>query len=241
MPVLVQSGGAVHRGFITRLSNETATVSLEGALPETDDVVMVFRRPSDRRRVRVSGEVSDVASQSGLWRGRPAIHVTFRTNLRMAPAAGHTPVASAPVPPAQIGPGGGVPTAVSRDEESVDRANRVVTEIPVEFILAGRRYSGTACNFSQGGLYVASNEYPRVGSVVRVFFPLETPEAEPRAVEFNGVVRWFQQDRPELELPAGFGVQIMTFENARDSQLYADYVTRALEAGLAHQLPEGSL
>lgn len=236
MPVLLQSGGAVHRGFITRLSNEAATVSLEGTFPATDDVVMVFRRPSDRRRVRVSGKVTDVASQSGLWRGRPAIQIIFRTNLRTAPAAGHTPVASPPVPPAQIGPAGGITREPSPAEDEIERASRVITEIPVEFILSGRRYSGTACNFSHGGLYVASPEYPRVGSVVRVFFPLETDPGEPCTVEFNGVVRWFQQDRPELELPSGFGVQIMTFENVRDSQLYADLVSRALKSSGGRKL-----
>ena len=114
------------------------------------------------------------------------------------------------------------------DESTIDRLQhqlqrserRILASLPVTFLVAGTEHHGLACNFSPGGLYLAAETFPKVGTVVHVVFPLKTPDGSSREVEFNGVVRWYRKDRPDLNLPDGYGVQIVSFEDPEDRLLY---------------------
>ena len=45
-------------------------------------------------------------------------------------------------------------------------------------------------------------------------------DGETVPVRFNAMVRWHRSDQPQLDLPRGFGVQILTFESAKDRGRY---------------------
>ena len=117
------------------------------------------------------------------------------------------------------------------DETTIDRLQhqmqrnerRILASLPVTFLIAGMEHHGLACNFSPGGLYLAAETFPKVGTVVHVVFPLRTPDGHEREVEFNGVVRWYRKDRPDLNLPDGYGVQIVSFEDPEDRLLYVAF------------------
>jgi len=123
------------------------------------------------------------------------------------------------------------------DESTIDRLKhqmqrserRILASLPVTFLSGGEEYHGLACNFSQGGLYMAAEALPKVGTIVHVVFPLTTPDGSDQEVEFNGVVRWFRRDRPDLNLPDGFGLQIVSFEEPEDRRLYLSFARSIME------------
>ena len=118
------------------------------------------------------------------------------------------------------------------DESTIDRLkradSRIVSSLPVTFIAVGEEYHGLACNFSAGGLYMAAETFPRVGSVVHVLFPLRDAGGSEQEVEFNAVVRWYRKDRPDLNLPDGFGLQIISFESPEDRWLYSSFTDKIM-------------
>jgi len=124
------------------------------------------------------------------------------------------------------------------DESTIDRLQhqmqrverRILTSLPVTFLVAGEEHHGLACNFSPGGLYMAAETFPKVGTVVHVVFPLKTPDGNDQEVEFNGVVRWYRKDRPDLNLPDGYGLQIVSFEDPEDRLLYIAFAESIMEA-----------
>jgi hypothetical protein len=121
----------------------------------------------------------------------------------------------------------------SFDESTIDRLKRadqrIVSSLPVTFVAVGCEYHGLACNFSAGGLYMAAENFPRVGSVVHVIFPLRDAGGTEQEVEFNAVVRWYRKDRPDLSLPDGFGLQIISFESPEDRWLYTSFTDKIMD------------
>jgi hypothetical protein len=125
-----------------------------------------------------------------------------------------------------------------REESTIDRLQhelqrserRILTSLPVTFLAAGEERHGIACNFSPGGVYLAAEEFPRIGSVIHVLFPLRSPDGSEREVAFNGVVRWYRRDRPDLDLPDGFGLQIISFQSSEDRWLYTSFARKIAEA-----------
>ena len=102
----------------------------------------------------------------------------------------------------------------------IPRNARIASSLPVVFWARGRRNSATAQNFSKEGLFLAHPGTPPVrGAIVRVEFPVEG-DGESFPVRFNAEVRWHTADRPNVELPEGFGVQILTFESPKDRLRY---------------------
>jgi len=102
----------------------------------------------------------------------------------------------------------------------IPRNARIASSLPVVFWARGRSNSATAQNFSKEGLFLAYPGSPPVrGAIVRVEFPLEG-DAESVPVRFNAEVRWHTADRPNVSLPEGFGVQILTFESPKDRLRY---------------------
>ena len=102
----------------------------------------------------------------------------------------------------------------------IPRNARIASSLPVVFWARGRSNSATAQNFSKEGLFMAFPGTPPVrGAIVRVEFPVEG-EGEVLPVRFNAEVRWHTADRPGVELPDGFGVQILTFESPKDRLRY---------------------
>lgn len=224
----LDTAGKVLEGYITRLGETSADISLHGSFVGANEVIAFFRRPSDGIAIGLPGQVMEITSSGGLWRGKPSVRIRFTTSLNLAPMANSWPVNAKPRPEPEVTlPTGEIP-GDREDGPTRSIEDRVLSDVPVRFSLAGEETEGTAGNFSRGGMYIACNEYPRVGAVVHVHFPVYTPSGELEEVEFNGVVRWFQQDRPELDLPTGFGVQIMSFESDEHRDLYIAVVDHLL-------------
>ena len=124
------------------------------------------------------------------------------------------------------------------DESTIDRLQlelqrserRILTSLPVTFFAAGDERHGLACNFSPGGVYLAAEIFPPIGSVIHVLFPARTPAGDEREVAFNGVVRWYRKDRPDLDLPDGFGLQIISFQSAEDRWLFTSFARKIAAA-----------
>jgi hypothetical protein len=76
---------------------------------------------------------------------------------------------------------------------------------------------------------MAAENFPRVGSVVHVIFPLRDAGGTEQEVEFNAVVRWYRKDRPDLSLPDGFGLQIISFESPEDRWLYTSFTDKIMD------------
>ncbi len=82
MPVVIQStDGTSARGFITRLATQSAAVSSAPVLEKGARVTLTFRRPSDNMTHEVVGDVVELMTGGGLWRGRPAALVKFDTRV----------------------------------------------------------------------------------------------------------------------------------------------------------------
>jgi len=72
VPVQVDGAAGSSRGFITRLSPETAAVSSDPALQVGEQVTLRFSGPASGTPVEVAGTVREELGEGGLWRGRPA-------------------------------------------------------------------------------------------------------------------------------------------------------------------------
>jgi len=82
VPVVIQStDGTSARGFITRLATQSAAVSSAPVLEKGARVTLTFRRPSDNLTHEVVGDVVELMTGGGLWRGRPAALVKFDTRV----------------------------------------------------------------------------------------------------------------------------------------------------------------
>ena len=102
----------------------------------------------------------------------------------------------------------------------IPRNARIASSLPVTFWARGRNNSAVAQNFSKEGLFLAFPGNPPVrGAIVRVEFPVEGDDCSV-PVRFNAEVRWHTADRPGMDLPEGFGVQILTFESPKDRARY---------------------
>ncbi len=229
MPARMDTAGHRLRGYITRISEGGAFISLDCHFVGTNDIVLFFRRPSDGRKIGIPGQVVEISPNGGLWKGRPSVRVRFSTAINLAPYARSWPAHEDPAARRRPAlPEQSVPSHRQRGPSRVPET-RVLSDVPVRFEIGDDTLEGQAGNFSKGGMYIACNHYPRVGSVVRVTFPVYTDGA-PRDVAFNGVVRWFQQDRPELKLPTGFGIQIMSFYEEGDQVIYERFIERLLRS-----------
>lgn len=103
----------------------------------------------------------------------------------------------------------------------IPRAARIPSGVPVHFWSRGQRFGATALNFSREGMYLTfDSQPPSRGATVRIEFALgdQLPEA---AIRFSAEVRWHGADRPEGNLPDGFGVHILEFETSEDDKRYA--------------------
>ena len=109
----------------------------------------------------------------------------------------------------------------SLHESLIPRAARIPSGVPVHFWTRGQRLGATARNFSKEGMFLAyDGTAPARGTQVRVEFAVgETrPDA---AIRFTAEVRWHHTDRPESDLPEGYGVLIQEFEDPGDERRYS--------------------
>jgi hypothetical protein len=82
VPVEVRlAGGASCRGFITRLSPDTAAVSSDPSLEVGSRVTLTFRSPVSGDEVVADGKVTEALEEGGLWRGRRAALVQLENSL----------------------------------------------------------------------------------------------------------------------------------------------------------------
>jgi len=72
---LILDSDEVTRGFITRLGEQTATISSDPVPPLGSRIGLRFRRPTDNKELDIQGEVSEMLAEGGLWRGRQAMLV----------------------------------------------------------------------------------------------------------------------------------------------------------------------
>jgi uncharacterized protein (TIGR02266 family) len=128
--------------------------------------------------------------------------------------------------------------AMAHDSEAEARErgglhNRVHArvELHVEVTLESEHnfYTGLSSNVSEGGLFVASDALPPIGTRMLVRFALgESPEP----IDAVGEVRWLR-DRRSPDFPCGFGVRFLTisedalrrvasFVSSRDSIFYEE-------------------
>ncbi len=81
VPVHVEVEGVAGRGFITRLSRSSAAISTDPELEIGTRLSLRFRRPTDNQNVELSGVVSELLPEGGLWRGRSAALVDLDAPL----------------------------------------------------------------------------------------------------------------------------------------------------------------
>jgi hypothetical protein len=74
---LTLDSGEVSRGFMTRLGTNSATISSDPVPPAGSRITVRFRRPTNNQEIDVAGEVGEMLSEGGLWRGREAMLVRF--------------------------------------------------------------------------------------------------------------------------------------------------------------------
>ncbi len=111
-----------------------------------------------------------------------------------------------------------------------EREARVLSEVAVGYMLAGRRQAATVQDFGKEGLYLAveqSSTVPTEGDVLRIDFPVVTP-SEVLMVRMFVQVRWSYGAAEPGTSGRGVGVQIIDFENPAERQVYEDYVTNLL-------------
>ena len=74
---LTLDSGEVSRGFMTRLGSLCATISSDPVPPAGSRITVRFRRPTNNQQIDAAGEVGEMLSEGGLWRGREAMLVRF--------------------------------------------------------------------------------------------------------------------------------------------------------------------
>jgi len=115
--------------------------------------------------------------------------------------------------------------AEERDDDD-DREVRILSEVTVSYLSAGRKRFGTAQDFSLQGMFLAvpvDDPLPRLGAFVRVGFPIELRD-DLFVVRMTAEVRWQHgQDDPQAE-GRGVGLQISAFDSATEQQVFDSYV-----------------
>ena len=81
MPVRLDTAGHRLRGYITRISETGAFISLDSNFVGSNDVLAFFRRPIDGRRIGMPGQVVEITPNGGLWKGRPSVRIRFSTTV----------------------------------------------------------------------------------------------------------------------------------------------------------------
>lgn len=87
-------------------------------------------------------------------------------------------------------------------------SERTPFEVKVDFELDDMTYAGVTRNISAGGLFVATEDLPRVGDRINLRFSLPGT-GRPLAVQT--AVRWIrpQESPPDEHAPAGMGLQFL--------------------------------
>jgi hypothetical protein len=160
--------------------------------------------------------VTHIDAAGGLWRGHPAVHVQFAIDVHRAPAAEDTLEFSL--------------DSIDDTIEDLPRLprtrtpERILSDVPVQFVCNGRTHGGHASNFSETGLFITTRVQAKVGQRVHVQFPLPTREGETLGVEIDGAVRWLPDTDGQRRGVAGFGLAIASFPHASDGTFYRAFV-----------------
>jgi len=106
--------------------------------------------------------------------------------------------------------------AQENESKAPDRGglhNRIYprVELHVEVTLQSDHnfYTGLSSNISEGGLFVASDALPPIGTRMLVRFALGD---NPDAIDAVGEVRWLR-DRRSDDFPCGFGVRFLSISD----------------------------
>ena len=222
IPVRLDTATRVQPGLITRLDSRDAWITLEEPFEGDREVFAFFKRPDAGHHVGVRGRVTRIDADGGLWRGHPAVHVQFAMAVRRAPAAEDSVEFSLDSIDDTIQELPRLPRARTPE--------RVLSDVPVQFVLDGRTHGGHASNFSETGLFVTTRVLARGGQRVHVHFPIPTREGETIGVEIDGAVRWLPDTEGQRQGLAGFGLSITSFPHTSDGALYGAFV-RQLTGG----------
>ncbi len=121
--------------------------------------------------------------------------------------------------------------ALQVSAEQVKREARILSEVEVFYQAAGDRHQGVAQDFSRQGMFLAtgpSAPLPRIGAIVRVFFPVELP-SEVVQCRLNAEVRWVHGEDDERADGRGAGLQITAFDTRAEREVFEAYVAALLE------------
>ena len=114
--------------------------------------------------------------------------------------------------------------------EQVRREARILSEVEVHYQLGGDQRLGVAQDFSLQGLFLAltpTDPMPRLGAMLRLEFPIDLPD-DTALIRMITEVRWAHgEDDPDAP-GRGIGLQIATFQNNADRELYEAYVNALL-------------
>lgn len=136
-----------------------------------------------------------------------------------------------PSKPAPRRPGARAPwnEPEQRDSSEAEREARILSQVTVSYLCAGKKRFGMAQDFSRRGMFVAipdQDPLPLVGAIVRVGFPIELPH-DLVVARMTTEVRWsYGQDAPNSP-GRGVGLQISAFDTAAEQRQYEEY-TRSI-------------
>lgn len=115
------------------------------------------------------------------------------------------------------------------DPSGAEREARILSQVTVSYLCAGKKRFGTAQDFSRRGMFVAvpdEDPLPLVGAIVRVGFPIELPQ-DLVVARMTTEVRWsYGEDSPNSP-GRGVGLQISAFDTAAEQRQYEEY-TRSI-------------
>jgi len=223
IPARLDTATQVQDGLITRLDAQDAVVTLEEPFEGDREVFVYFKRPDDGHHVAIRGKVTRIDPEGGLWRGHPCAHIRFAIDVRRAPAAEDS-----------------VEFSLDSIDDTIEELprlpprprtpERILADMPVQFVVEGQTHGGHASNFSATGMFVSTLVEVDVGETVHLQFPIPTREGETLSVRFEGIVRWHPEGLSPRERH-GFGLEIVRFVNHGDGELYAAFVVQLTEGG----------
>jgi len=114
--------------------------------------------------------------------------------------------------------------------EQVRREARILSEVEVYYQLGGDQRLGIAQDFSLQGLFLAvtpTDPLPRQGAMLRLEFPIDLPD-DTALIRMITEVRWSHGEDDPDAAGRGVGLQIATFKNNADRELYEAYVNALL-------------
>ncbi len=118
-----------------------------------------------------------------------------------------------------------------RDSSEAEREARIVSQVTVSYLCAGKKRFGTAQDFSRRGMFVAvpdKDPLPLVGAIVRVGFPIELPH-DLVVARMTTEVRWsYGEDSPNSP-GRGVGLQISAFDTAAEQRQYEAYARSIID------------